>query len=496
MKNWTWKRSVVTSLSVCALGACAEEAPNNTPIDTIDDAFLTADSKADFGVPGEGSPEALAVLRAANECEKDMLATAAGVGLGSTVANNLIAGRPYRSLAQLDAVPYVGKSAFQRLMTWSKSQGWVIAPNAGNAAKRATRTPWSGYWWSMERAETALGWTDLGYRRTWTEDDARGFDQCLATTSASCEQRLNTMASDKGRALSPLMKFDLWTRRELAARKGGLQNVSYSEFSHATRWELDNQFIGDDTDHPYWEARDYAGKGFGWALAAMTHDEPMNDVELQGIVFTPADVKAILASMYDGAKFFVPQTLVAGTQVLGGSATVAAYEDVSPADLLAALTATVDQGDMLEADLDPSEATWNFPVFGYDLTWQKSGAKLTGTLVLHHASDDVGIDQVFSGNPARPDLKKRSLDFEMDVAADWKGDLTRPTASRWVGTAVDNHPDSVVVGVEDDWRDALYEQASSLKSEVNFQLLKRAKSGSGWRALADDLLDGYYAKNK
>ena len=44
---------------------------------------------------------------------------------------------------------------------------------------------------------------------------------------------------------------------------------------------------------PYW-----AGHCNGWAAAAIRHAQPVNNVTRNGVVFTPADIKGLLAELY------------------------------------------------------------------------------------------------------------------------------------------------------------------------------------------------------
>ena len=488
------------TLALAGLFAVACDGAVAVPADPIDDDFLAAGGKEDaFGVI-DGSADAIGVLRVANELSQSKLAKTSGVGLGSRVAGNIVGARPFATLAKLDAVPYVGKSAFARLLGYARANGFVPADVAsttqGQRSVSADRVGWSGYWWSMLNGELALGWSDGHGRQVWTPAQVREFDACLSQTTATCERLLGDMGANMGRKLSPLMKFDLWARGELASRKGGIGQVAWSEFTHAARWELDNHYIGDNRDHRYWDSRGYAGKCIGWALATMFWDEPARELELGGVVFEPADLKGMLATIYNGAQFFVPEELSSGNAFHNNanSDSQAFYDDVLPREMFQALAVTLDQGKMIEADLEPGDGVWNYPIHAYDVSWkQVRPGTVSGTLVLHHANDEVAIDGVFSTVAGRPDLLTRELPFELTVPAGWDGDLASATASRWVGAAVDTHPDAVILGLEDGWRTTIYEYSGTqMKTEVNFQLIKRVKVGTKWVPLVDQLLASYY----
>ena len=122
---------------VMSISACAT-APSDE--DSRDDSFL-ASGKADTGGVIEGSPEAVGVLRVANEVSLELLVEARpdGVGLTQRVADNIGAIRlgddgvpgteddgKFTTLAQLDAVPFVGPVAFRHMLDYANAQGWVV----------------------------------------------------------------------------------------------------------------------------------------------------------------------------------------------------------------------------------------------------------------------------------------------------------------------------------------------------------------------------------
>lgn len=364
---------------------------------------------------------------------------------------------------------------------------------SGSKTRTADRIPWSGYFWSMAEAELARGWDDGAGRRTWTEAEVREFDTCLTSTTAACSRLLEQAAANKGRSLSPLMKFDLYARARVISQ-GGLPTM----FTHAARWELDNHYIGNNTEHRYWDSRGYAGKCIGWALATMFHDEPTKNVVIDGIEFRPADIKGILAAIYNGAQFFVPEEMVFGTEVRAGSNDSAAYEDTSPDDFVRALMATIDKGKMLEADLDPGVEVWNHPIHKYKMKWQRrTSRRVDVTTTIYYANDTVPKDAVFSTDPDRPDLLSRTLTFELNVPARWNGNLAKATGGTWTGESKDRHPDVVILGIEDDWRKSIYEYRNTdMNKEVNFQLIKQVRSGRTWSPVVDKLLADYDARNR
>lgn len=124
----------VLLLAVAVVG-CASDVPGDGP----DDDFLV-DGKADDQI-AEGSPEAKGILAVVNELSEEALDDA--VGLDLRAAANIFAHRagvdgleltadddPFDTLAELDAIPYVGPLAFNKLLAFARGNGYVLeGPN-------------------------------------------------------------------------------------------------------------------------------------------------------------------------------------------------------------------------------------------------------------------------------------------------------------------------------------------------------------------------------
>jgi hypothetical protein len=126
MRNHIWLGLALAGISACAA--------TDTGADGEDDSFL-AGGKADGSIT-EGSPEAAGVLRVANEASLATLK--ADVGLVTRTANRIIAyragddaalgtgdDRQFQTLAELDAVKYVGPVALEELLAYAEAQGYV-----------------------------------------------------------------------------------------------------------------------------------------------------------------------------------------------------------------------------------------------------------------------------------------------------------------------------------------------------------------------------------
>jgi cysteine-rich repeat protein len=117
------------------IGRCGDGVVQAGPEQCDGSADCTPDCHAMGGVPdpgsapagalvngvAEGSVDARAILAVANQATLAQLDDDAA--LDSRSARNIVAGRPYASLAALDAVPYVTDKVFQKLLAYANAQG-------------------------------------------------------------------------------------------------------------------------------------------------------------------------------------------------------------------------------------------------------------------------------------------------------------------------------------------------------------------------------------
>ncbi len=128
-------RASLLALSLITIGGC--DPAEAGPVDGRDDAFLVP-GKAD-GAISEDSPEARAVLALANSASFEQLDDSDEVGLDIRAADGIYSRRvgpdgvaeteddaPFETLAQLDAVPWVGPSAFRKMKAYALEHGYGI----------------------------------------------------------------------------------------------------------------------------------------------------------------------------------------------------------------------------------------------------------------------------------------------------------------------------------------------------------------------------------
>lgn len=356
----------------------------------------------------------------------------------------------------------------------------------------ANQKSWGGFWWSMKNAELALGWQGQYNRAQFSPADIQEFSNCLTSKSRSCKSLLDKYSKNNAISLSPLMKFDLFMKRYIEKNYGS--DVPAYYYSKSAQKELEIHYINNDPNHRHYKSRGFAGKCIGWALSNFDYNEPTKVKTIEGIDFTPADIKGILAAIYNGAQFFIPNSLVIGTEYRSQGKRSKAYKDVTPLQFLDGLRRTIKKGKFLEADLDPGFGVWNYPIHSYELKYDQNQNKPTEVLAeitIEFANDEVSIDDVFSTKRIRKDMKKRTYTASFKVPSKWDGKLEKATSSKWTGASINNHPDAIILGLEEGWRETILEyEDTKMATEVNYELIK---SHDGFTSVVDELLAEYFS---
>ena len=106
---------------------------------------------------------------------------------------------------------------------------------------------------------------------------------------------------------------------------------------------------------PYWH-----GHCNGWTAAAIRHAEPKQSVNRNGVTFTPADIKALLAEIY----------IYNDTQMLDGDGSY-----INAGTFHALLTNWLGRGKHpIGMEADPGREKWNYPIYAYSTTFAKRGS--------------------------------------------------------------------------------------------------------------------------
>jgi len=111
------------------------------PIDVVKkDGSGGGDTGSDLS---EGGPNAMGVLKLVNDTNVTVQTLDVDVALTSTAAKNIINGRPFATIADLDAVSYVGPASLQKLLDYAKASGYVDTGTGVTLVKRVKRVSYS-----------------------------------------------------------------------------------------------------------------------------------------------------------------------------------------------------------------------------------------------------------------------------------------------------------------------------------------------------------------
>jgi len=125
------------------------------------------------------------------------------------------------------------------------------------------------------------------------------------------------------------------------------------------------------------ETPNWHGHCNGWAAAAIRHAEPKTNVRVNGVTFTPADIKGLLAEIY----------IYNDVEHLAGVDTT-----LEPGHFHAILANWLGRGaHPLGMEADPSEEKWNYPVYAFSSSSAKrSDRRVEVKLNLAYIKDSNG----------------------------------------------------------------------------------------------------------
>ncbi|MEM6959903.1 MAG: phosphatase domain-containing protein [Myxococcota bacterium] len=153
-------RRILPALLVLAFGCSGDDQA----VDPIDECATCGGAKADGRVPEPGSCEADIAVDVANEATFDELDVAAG--LNRRAAEGIQGLRPFRDLAQLDDVPFVGVAAIEQLIAFGRAEGYscdeeppvdVDPPNRDDGCEGDAAVLWSANEATLEELDVDAG---------------------------------------------------------------------------------------------------------------------------------------------------------------------------------------------------------------------------------------------------------------------------------------------------------------------------------------------------
>src|SRR5262245_29805938 len=213
------------------------------------------------------------------------------------------------------------------------AQGGPIAKKELDYQKQAYQQ-----WWGSDLvltlADLPLEGKVPGYRIPYAGHDYP--DKAGGTMVA---MRKYDMAFHRGQPLATE-----YERRDVGAHRGGRFDDDFP------RRGLFGRFRGPRT--PSWY-----GHCNGWTAAAMRHAEPQHSVTRNGVVFTPADIKGLLADLY----------MYTDTEFLGGEDAA-----INPAIFHLSITNWLGRGDHpVGMETAVGEVVINYPIYTYGSTVTK-----------------------------------------------------------------------------------------------------------------------------
>lgn len=217
-------------------------------------------------------------------------------------------------------------ATFQKL--WGTEFNWTFAELPISAKVAEQRVPYSGYIYPDTRGGT------LSALRKYDQ----AFDQ--AGRAAAFER-------------SDISITELVTRRVSYTRRLGFRGSrTYSRLQTVRAV-------------PYWY-----GHCNGWTSATIRHAEPQKSVERNGVVFTPSDIKGLLAEIY-----------------IYNENEIVAQGYINPGTLHAVLANWLGRGrHPIGMEADPGREKWNYPIYGYKVNaYNRSPRHVDVQLVVTYA---------------------------------------------------------------------------------------------------------------
>ena len=151
------------------------------------------------------------------------------------------------------------------------------------------------------------------------------------------------------------------------------------------------------------ETPNWHGHCNGWTAAAIRHAEPQTSVKFNGVTFTPADIKGLLAEIY----IYNDVEMLAGID-----------SKIEPGIFHAIITNWLGRGGHpLGLEADPSEEKWNYPTYAFSSSSVKrSDRRVEVKLNLAYIKDSNGEYQESPRN-------KRVKSFHYDLYLGSQGEI-------------------------------------------------------------------------
>lgn len=166
----------------------------------------------------------------------------------------------------------------------------------------------------------------------------------------------------------------------------------------------------------------------GWSAASILEDEPTNPISAGGRQFSTSDLKGLLTELHytDAIDMWF------GERYDGNPGQD--INDPYPNEFHKAVLNVIGEMHLaLVMDLKPGIEVWNYPVYGYTMTYSSDltiPQRKHVTCTLSYETDGVSPDYVGHRSTTKV------LTYYLDGS-----DLSSPTAGAWEGNSVNDHPD-------------------------------------------------------
>ncbi|MCL4203686.1 MAG: hypothetical protein KJ000_14370 [Pirellulaceae bacterium] len=212
-------------------------------------------------------------------------------------------------------------------------------------------------------SQTVIDQQNENFRKSWNTDLIWTFDQ-LPTEGTVPEYRVpysgNIYLDRQGGTVDALRKYDqTFHAGDLkATRHEQWDTTAYQKTYYRTR----RVGLFGSTSVPVRATPHWHGHCNGWSAASIRHAEPQNPVVRDGVTFTPADIKGLLAELY----------MYQDTLNIGGE-----YGEVHAAELHVALANWIGRfSHPIAMEADPGKEKWNYPVYGYASSFHRQGNRV------------------------------------------------------------------------------------------------------------------------
>jgi len=180
---------------------------------------------------------------------------------------------------------------------------------------------------------------------------------------------------NRGGTVNALRKYDR------AFHNGRLQATSHEQwdttaFRKPTQQAVRGGLFGRVYYRTVYATPSWYGHCNGWSAAAIRHAEPRRSVRRNGVEFTPADIKALLAEIY----------MYNDTLMLDGDGS-----SINPGVLHAVVSNWLGRGlHPVAIEADPGEEKWNYPMYAYGTNSARRGNRVEVRLSVYYAMSSNG----------------------------------------------------------------------------------------------------------